>query len=111
MINVEEIQQLGKQQFDNAVASAATLQQGVQAIAGVVEDFTKKSFDDGNAYVGKLATVNSMESAISVQSEFAKASYDTFVAESQKIGALYADLARQSFKPFEGLFAHLTPTR
>jgi hypothetical protein len=33
-----------------------------------------------------------------------------FMAESQKIGALYRDLAMQSYKPFGGLLAKMTPT-
>jgi hypothetical protein len=44
-----------------------------------------------------------------VQTEFAKTAYETFVAESQKIAGLYGDLAKQTFKPFEGLVAKFTP--
>ena len=111
MIKIDEIQQFGKEQFDSAVSSAATLQQGVQAIAGSVGEYTKKSLEDGNAFVGKLVSVNSFDGALEVQSEYAKSSYDAFVAETQRIGELYADLARQSFKPFEGIVARMTPSR
>ena len=55
-------------------------------------------------------TVRSIDKAIEVQTEFAKTAYETFVTESQKIGALYGDLARQSYKPFGGLVAKMTPT-
>lgn len=111
MIKVDEIQQFGKEQFDSAVASAATLQQGVQAIAGAVGEYTKKSFEDGNAFVEKLVAVKSLDSAIAVQSEYATSSYNAFVAETQKLSELYADIARQSFKPFEGFVARMTPSR
>ena len=40
MIKVEDIQQYGKEQFESAVASAATLQNGAQAIAVAVGDYT-----------------------------------------------------------------------
>jgi hypothetical protein len=33
-----------------------------------------------------------------------------FVTESQKIAALYGDLAKQSYKPFGGFVAKMTPT-
>ena len=39
----------------------------------------------------------------------ASSAYETFVAESQKIAGLYTDLAKQTFKPFEGLVAKFTP--
>ncbi|KIZ40593.1 MULTISPECIES: phasin family protein [Rhodopseudomonas] len=109
MVKVEEIQQYSKEQFDTAVASASSLQKGYQAIAAAVGDYTKKSFEDGNAFVEKLSGVKSLDKAIEVQTEFAKSAYETFVAESQKIAGLYTDLAKQSFKPLESMAAKFTP--
>jgi phasin family protein len=111
MIKPEEIQQYGKEQFENAVASASTFQKGFQAIATTVGDYTKKSFEDGNALVEKLAGVKSLDKAIEAQTEYAKSAHETFVAESQKVAGLYADLAKQAFKPFEGLVAKMTTAR
>lgn len=109
MIKVEEIQQYGKEQFDTAVASASHFQRGFQAIATTVGDYTKKSFEDGNAFVEKLTGVKSLEKAIEAQTEYAKSAHEAFVAESQKVAELYADLAKQAFKPFEGFVAKMTP--
>jgi len=109
MIKVEEIQQYGKEQFDTALATAGSFQKGIQAIATAFGDYTKKSFEDGNAYAEKLAGVKSLDKAIEVQTEYAKSAYETFVAESQKIGQLYADLAKQAYKPFEGFAAKFVP--
>src|SRR3984893_17630066 len=111
MIKVEELQQYGKEQFDTAFASASSFQQGFQAIATTVGDYTRKSFEDGNAFVEKLAGVKSLDKAIEAQTEFAKSAHETFVAESQKVAGLYADLAKQAFKPFEGLVAKMTTAR
>ena len=58
----------------------------------------------------KLSGVKSLDKAIEIQTEFAKSAFETFVAESQKIGALYGDLAKQSYKPFGGLAAKMTTT-
>lgn len=109
MVKVEEIQQYSKEQFDTAVASASNLQKSYQAIATAVGDYTKKSFEDGNAYVEKLSGVKSLDKAIELQTEFAKSSYETFVAKSQKIASLYTDLAKQTFKPLEGVISKFTP--
>jgi hypothetical protein len=54
--------------------------------------------------------VKSVDKAIELQTEFAKSAFDSFVAESQKIGALYRDLAAQSYKPFGGFLAKMAPT-
>ena len=109
MVKVEEIQQYGKEQFDTAVASASSLQKSYQAIAAAVGDYTKKSFEDGNAFVEKLSSVKSMDKVIELQTEYAKSAYETFVAESQKIAGLYTDLAKQTFKPLEGMAAKFAP--
>jgi phasin family protein len=109
MVKVEDIQQYGKENFETAVASATTLQNGLQAIASAYGDYTKKSFEDTKSFVEKLSGVKSLDKAIEVQTEYAKSAYETFVAESQKIAGLYTDLAKQTFKPLEGMVAKFTP--
>lgn len=109
VIKVEDIQQYGKEQFESAVANAATLQNGAQAIAVAMGDYTKKSFEDGNAFVAKLSGAPSLDQAIAMQTEYAKSAYESFVSETHKISELYVDLARQACKPFEGIVARMTP--
>jgi hypothetical protein len=109
MVKVEDIQQYGKEQLETVVASATTLQHGLQAIASAYGDYTRKSFEDTRSFVEKLSGVSSLDKAIEVQTEYAKSAYETFVAESQKIAGLYGDLAKQTFKPLEGIVAKFTP--
>jgi phasin family protein len=109
MVKVEDIQQYGKEHLETVVASATTLQNGIQTIATAYGDYTKKSFEDTKSFVEKLSGVKSLDKAIEVQTEFAKSAYETFVAESQKIAGLYTDLAKQTFKPFEGMVAKFSP--
>jgi hypothetical protein len=106
-------QEDGKEQVDAATtsfASSTTFPGGFQAIATAYGDYTKRSFEDTRAFVEKLTGVKSFEKAIEIQTEFAKTAYETFVTESQKIGALYGNLAKQSYKPFAGFVAKTTPT-
>ena len=98
-------QQDGEKWLDTGTPSAS-----FQAIATAYGDYTKKSFEDTKAFVEKLSGVRSLDKAIEVQIEFAKTAYETFVTESQKIRALYGELAKQSYKPFGGLVAKMTPT-
>ena len=110
MVKVEDIQQYGKEHLETVVASATTLQNGIQAIAVAYGDYTKKSFEDTKSLVEKLSGVKSLDKALEVQTEYAKSAYETLVAESQKIAGLYTDLAKQTFKPYEGLIAKFVPT-
>jgi hypothetical protein len=107
MLKVEEFQNYGKEQFDAAVASAGTYTKNLQAIATAYTDYTKKSFEEGSAFLEKLSGVRSLDKAIEAQTDYAKTAYETFVAETAKIGELYKDLAKESAKPFEGFMAKM----
>jgi len=111
MVKIDELQQYGKEQFDAAVSAANGFQQTAQAIATALSDYSKKSLEEGTAYFEKLVGSKSFDKALEIQNEYAKASYERFVAESQKIGGLYADLAKQTFKPFEGWVSKLAPAQ
>lgn len=103
--NFEDLQQVSKDNVDVALKAMGALSKGTQAIAVEVADYSKKAFEDGTAALEKLFGVKSFDKAIEVQTEYAKTAYEGFVAKASKIGELYADLAKETYKPFESLFA------
>src|SRR6266404_4341146 len=70
----------------------------------------RSRFEDTKSFVEKLSGAKSFDKVIEIQTEFAKRAYETFLTESQKITALYGDLAKQSYKPFGGFAAKMTST-
>jgi len=78
---------------------------GLQAIANAYGDYTKKSLEQTRSFFERLARVRSLDKAVEVQVEFAKQAYETFVSEMQKICGLQTELAKQSFRPWEGFTA------
>jgi hypothetical protein len=46
-----------------------------------------------------------------VQTEYAKAAYESYVSEVTKLGELYADLAKEAFKPYQSFAARVTPIK
>jgi len=103
--NFEDLQQVSKENMEVTMKSAESMSKGAQAIATEVADYSKKAFEEGSAMLEKLFGVKSLEKAIELQSEYAKTSYEGFVAKATKIGELYTDLAKESYKPFETLMA------
>jgi hypothetical protein len=103
--NFDDLQQVSKENVDIALKSMGVLSKGTQAIAVEVADYSKKAFEDGTAALEKLFGVKSFEKAIEVQTEYAKTAYEGFVAKASKIGELYADLAKETYKPFETLMS------
>lgn len=102
--NFEELQKLTKENTEVALKNFNTVSKGVQAIAVEVADYSKKSFEQGTAALEKLFGAKTLDKAIEVQSDYFKTAYEGFVAEATKIGELYADLAKETYKPIENAF-------
>ncbi len=101
----EEFGKYGKEFADSGLKSFASLSKGTQAIAVEAADYTKKSFENGSLFMEKLLSAKSFDSAVEIQSDYVKQSYEAFVAEATKIGDLYAELAKEAYKPFESVIA------
>jgi phasin family protein len=105
-MNTDQMQKMSKDSMDKAMASFGTWTKNAQAIATEVADYSKKSFEGSAAAWEKLMGAKSLEKAMEVQSEYLKSSYEDFVAQSTKLGELYAGLAKEAYKPFEGVMAN-----
>ena len=103
--NLEDLQQVSKENLDVAMKSWGAVSKSAQAIVVEMTDYSKKAFEEGTAAMEKLFGAKSLEKAIELQTEYAKSAYEGFVAEATKIGDLYADLAKETYKPFEAMAA------
>jgi hypothetical protein len=99
--NFEDMQKLSQNNMDAAMKAFGEWNKGWQAIAAEITDYTKKSFEEGTATFEKLASAKSVEQAIEIQTGFAKRTYDGYMHQMSKIGGMYADLAKEAYKPVE----------
>jgi hypothetical protein len=79
--------------------------EATQAIATEIADYSKSSFDSGARTFEDLLGVKSLDKAIEVQSEAAKAAFERYVTHAGKLGELYTNLAKEAFKPYESFVA------
>ncbi|MFZ1812981.1 MAG: phasin family protein [Rhizobiaceae bacterium] len=103
MNNFESMQKQGQENMDLAMKSLNAVSKGFQEIAKEAADYAKSSFDNSSAVAEKLMAVKSPEKAFEIQSEFAKSAYETFVAQATRMGELYVGVAKEAYKPFEGI--------
>jgi hypothetical protein len=103
--NFEDLQSVGKDNVEAVLKSFGAMSKSGQAIAVEIADYSKKSFEQGSATLEKLFGVKSFDKAFEVQSDYAKSAYEGFVAEASKLGELYVDLAKETYKPFESVLA------
>jgi len=105
MKNFEDMQKMSKDSMDATMKSFGSLTKASQAIATEVADYSKKSFEEGTKVFEKMLGAKSIDKAMEIQTDYAKTAYEGFVAQATKIGELYADLAKESYKPFETMMA------
>ena len=80
----------------------------LQTIAEAYRDYSRKSFEQTSCFFERLAGARSLTNAFEIQAEFARQSYETFVAQSRRIRELHGELARQRLERFERLMTKTT---
>lgn len=101
----EDAGKVGKEFLETSMKSFSALSKSAQTIATEASDYTKKSYETGTSTIEKLFGVKSLEKAVEIQTDFAKQSYEGFVAQATKMGELFADMAKEAYKPFEAVVA------
>src|SRR5208337_2126390 len=105
--NFEEFQNFSKQQLEAFTAASTTWTKGLQELAAESTDYAKKAFASGSAVYEKLLGARSVESAVQIQSEYAKQAYDGFVAQASKVSEICVKLATDTLKPVTSVYASL----
>lgn len=80
--------------FEKFAKSAEPASEVIRTIALESTDYTKSSIEKASAHVQRLSGVNDFGEAVKLQSEYAQAALEGFVAQSQKISGLFSDLVR-----------------
>ena len=101
----EEMQSYGKDQVEVATSANSAFSKSLQAMATETADYSKKSMEAATAAFEKIITSKSVEAAFQAQTEYAKSAYESFVAQSTKMGELCTSLAKEAFKPLESAVA------
>lgn len=101
MKQFEDFQKFGQSNVDAAMKVFGEWNKGWQAIAAEMTDYTKRSFEDGTATFEKLVSAKSVEQAFEIQSNYAKRAYDEYMHQLTKIGGMYAELAKEAYRPVE----------
>ena len=103
--NFDDVQKMSKDSMDASMKSFGAVSKSFQAIAVETADYAKKAFEEGTAVGEKLAAAKSLDKVMEVQADYLKSAYEGFVAQSTKVGQLYAELAQEFYRPLESQWA------
>ena len=76
----EGVDKAAKEAIDNGLKSFAAVTQSAQAIAMETTEYMKRSYEDGVAAWQGVVGAKSLESAVELQTNYARSAYEAFVA-------------------------------
>ena len=103
--NFEDLQQVSKENVDVALKVHGRAVEGHPGDRGRGRRLFEEGLRGRHRRAREAVRRQVVRKAIEVQTEYAKTAYEGFVAKASKIGELYADLAKETYKPFEILMA------
>lgn len=101
MNGLEGFQKMSQQNMDASMKLMNEWNKSWQAIAAEMSDYTKRSFEDSATTMEKLMSAKSVEQAMEIQTSFAKRAYDDYMQQMTKLGGMYANMAKDAYKPME----------
>ena len=101
MKSFEEFQTFGKEGLEAYVTSATAFTKGFQTMATEAVEFSRKSFEQNAVAMEKVLGAKSFDKAWEAQQGYAKEAFEAYANQMNKFGELYANAAKEAYKPFE----------
>jgi hypothetical protein len=111
MAKLDDMQRTTNDNLDATLHSFEGATRVTQEITSQIADYSKRSFEQGTRTMENLLGARSPDKAFEVQTEYARAAYESYVSHATKLSHLYADLAREAFKSYQDFALRLTPVR
>jgi phasin family protein len=96
---LSEASAFGKQNVEAWLASATAAQKGFEALSARTVAFQKQALENHVAAAKSLMTSKSVQEFVEKQNEYAKTSFEAYVAELSTVSDLVAGLAKDALQP------------
>lgn len=110
MFKFDDANLYGKDAMDSLLKSYSAAARGFQAIATETAEYSKKAYEANVAHMEALMSIRSIESAIELNTSFAKSMVEGYLSELNKLGEMYSDIARQTYSPAQTAASRATET-
>lgn len=111
IMTTDKKHKLSEDSMGAAFSSFGASTKSTQAITAEVIDYAKKSFEGSAAAWERLLGAKTLDQAAEIQSEYLRSAFEDFVARTTKLGELYVDLAKETYKPVENVFGKAWPIK
>ena len=100
----EELADLTKGNLEAVAESAKIAAKGAESMAQEAADYTKKNFETVTAAMKRYSSIKSPAELIQLNSEIAKSSFDSAIAEASKMSEAFTKLAGDIFQPLSSRY-------
>lgn len=102
---VEDATQFSQENVEAVVASSKVVAKAAEEMNAEIIAFSKKSYQDGMAAAKELTSSKSVTEYFEKQTEFAKTTFEAYVAEATKLNEMYTTAAKSAFEPINARFS------
>jgi hypothetical protein len=99
--NFEDFQTLSQQHAELFLKSARDWNRTAQKASAEIMGFAARNFEETTTAFEAMLAAKSIEQIFEIQAGLIKRCYEECVTEAGKVGGIYADLAKDAFKPLE----------
>lgn len=96
---MSEVSAFGKQNVEAWIASAAATQKGFETLSARTVAFQKAAIENHVAAAKSLMTSKSVQEFVEKQNDYAKASFEAYVAEMTSFSDLFSGLTKDAMQP------------
>ncbi len=96
---LSEVSAFGKQNVDAFLASAAATQKGFETLSARSVAFQKQALENHVAAAKSLMTSKSVQEFVEKQNDYAKSSFEAYVAELTSVSDLVSSLTKEALQP------------
>ncbi len=101
---LSEASAFGKQNVEAWVASATAAQKGIEAISARSVAFSKQALENHVTATKSILTSKSVQEFVEKQNDYAKSSFEAYVAELSSFSDLFSGVAKDTFQPINERF-------
>ena len=108
MKSMDEMADLARGNVEAVIASARAATTGLEQVAAHITETSRKSFEDMTAIAKSAAAAKTPNELMQLQSDYAKAQFDTVVSDFSKMTEMMMKISGDIFEPMQNRMAIAT---
>lgn len=105
MKSMDEMADLARGNVEAVIASARAATTGLEKVAAHMTETSRKSFEEMTAVAKSVAAAKTPNELMQLQSDYAKAQFDTVVADFSKMTEMMMKISGDIFEPMQNRMA------